>query len=121
MARMGRVITLKLGRIDKKALQKFLDESVKGLDGERESVNPKEFERARKTLRGIQKKVRKATANQDFNVSHEEYQYLSMSLERIVENNETAFDDMFFIKRWLYKLLAKNYQHLYAIIRQKRS
>lgn len=121
MAKMGRVVTMKLGKIDMKAMQKFMDESLKGLDREKDSVSPKEFEIARKTLRGIQKKIRKATPGEEFNLAQTEYDYLRMSLERIVEHNQNAFSDMFFLKRWFYKLLAKNYQHLHEVVKRKRS
>ena len=56
MAKMGRIVTLRLGKIDKKAMQRFLDDSLKGLIAEKEKANPKEFEIARKTLRTIQRR-----------------------------------------------------------------
>ncbi|MBT3785000.1 hypothetical protein HOF92_08480 [bacterium] len=121
MAKAGRVVTLRLGKLDRKALQKFLDESVKNLDKEKEKINPREFEHARKLLRGVQKKVRKATPNEDFTVSEDEYAYLKLSLERLTEFNQSAFDGMFFLKRWFFKLLAKNYQHLAEVVKRKRS
>lgn len=121
MAKAGRVVTLKLGKLDKKALSKFLDESVKNLDKEKENINAREFEHARKLLRGVQKKVRKADPNKDFTLAQDEYAYLKMSLDRLTEINATAFDGMFFLKRWFLKLLAKNYQHLAEVIKRKRS
>ena len=36
MAKMGRIVTLRLGKIDKKAMQRFLDDSLKGLTAEKE-------------------------------------------------------------------------------------
>jgi len=121
MAKMGRIVTMKLGKIDKKAMVRFLDESLKGMDGQKDSFNPKEFEVARKTLRGIQKKVRKCEPNEEFNLSQQEYDYLRMSLDKIVEYNQSAFDNMFFLKRWFYKLMAKNYEHLAQVVKRKRS
>ena len=121
MAKMGRIVTMRLGKIDKKAMQRFLDDSLKGLNAEKEKANPKEFEIARKTLRTLQKKVRKAKPNEEFNLAQTEYDYLKMSLASIVEHNATAFDGMFFLKRWFYKLLSKNYQHLHEVIKRKRS
>ena len=44
MAKMGRIVTLRLGKIDKKAMQRFLDDSLKGLIAEKEKANPKEFD-----------------------------------------------------------------------------
>lgn len=121
MAKMGRIVTMRLGKIDMKAMQRFLDDSLKGLNSEKEKANPKEFEMARKTLRTIQKKLRKAKPNQDFNLAQPEYDYLKMSLARIVEHNQGAFDHMFFLKRWFYRLLSKNYQHLHEVVKRQRS
>lgn len=121
MAKMGRVVTMKLGKIDKKAMVKFLEESLKGLENEKDKVSPKQFEMARKTLRGIQKKIRKAEPNEEFNLAQTEYEYLKMSLGQIVDHNQGAFDQMIFFKRWFYKLLAKNYQHLHEVVKRKRS
>ena len=44
MAKMGRVVVMQLGRIDRKAMLKFLTDSLKQLTREKEAVPAKQFE-----------------------------------------------------------------------------
>ncbi|PCJ21573.1 MAG: hypothetical protein COB02_02960 [Candidatus Cloacimonadota bacterium] len=121
MARMGKIITLNIGKIDRKALMKYLDDSIKGMDKEKDQLKPKEYELARKSLRHVQKKLRKSTPNQDFNIGSLEYEFLKKGLEQMVKMNTNRFDNMFFLKRWFYKLLVKNYEHMAEVIKRRHS
>jgi hypothetical protein len=120
MAKMGRIVTVKIGRLEKKAFLRFLDDSIKGLEKEKERLNPKEFELARKTMRHILKKIRKTEHGEECALSQPEYDFLKTSLEKIVEHNKTAFSKMFFLKRWLYQLLSKNYEHLLNVVTHRK-
>jgi hypothetical protein len=121
MAKMGKVVTLNFGKIDRKAILKYLDDSIKGMDKEKDQIKEKEYELARKSLRHIQKKVRKAEPNKEFTIGHMEYEFLKKGLEQMVKMNENRFDDMFFLKRWFYKLLVKNYEHMATVVKRRHS
>lgn len=116
---MSRIVVLRLGKLEKKALLKYLSDSIRGLDAEKEKINPREYEAARKVMRHTLKKIRKVPPKEDCQLEQIEYDFLKTSLEKIVEHNKTAFNDMFFLKRWFYKLLSKNYEHLYKVIKNK--
>lgn len=116
MQKMGQVVPIKLSKLEKKSLLKYIEENIKGLETSRDSVSEKEYEIARKTMRHALKRIRKADPNTVFTLDSVEYNFLRASLEKLVEHNKTAFKDMFFLKRWFYRLLSKNYEHLLGVI-----
>jgi hypothetical protein len=116
---MGRIVTLRLGKLEKKALLKYISDSIRGLDNEKEKINPREYEAARKVLRHTLKKIRKTAPKEDCGLEQTEYDFLKTSLAKIVEHNKTAFNHMFFLKRWFYRLLSKNYEHLYNVVKNR--
>jgi predicted solute-binding protein len=120
MAKMGKVIVLKLGKIEKKAMLKYLEDTIKNIDKEKDKINPREYEVARQTLRKVLKKFRKTEPNQECTLDETQYKFLKTSLQKIVEHNQVAFKDMFFLKRWFYRLLSKNYEHLYDVVCRKK-
>lgn len=119
MSKMGQVVPIKLSKLEKKSLLKYIDENLKGLDQNRASMSEKEYELARKTIRHAQKRIRKADPGTAIVLDAVEYNFLKTSLERVVEYNRTAFKDMFFLKRWFYKLLSKNYEHLLSVVNRR--